>query len=296
MFGESGMFKGLISFLMVIFSSISLLFGLPTLPKGEELDLDKFELTWSDEFDGDSLDLTKWRDHHRSQGEATVRRGGYWHRDMAVVEDGKLNIKTAYMENGVGGGPAAYYSAGIDTNGLFEQKYGYFEVSCRLPKGEGQWAAFWMLTDSMWEETGNGHSGAEIDIFESPYFNKIWPYNNVVSSAVHIDGYGEAHKQFPVGKFFVDKPYDTFNTYGLEWNEDEYIFYINGVETNRGNFGGVSRTPQYLILSVEIGNATDVWDGIPGNSWAGDLNNNIHLPSSFEIDYVRVYQYKDLLS
>lgn len=55
-------------------------------------------------------------------------------------------------------------------------------------------------------------------------------------------------------KVFLIKnnPYEEFNTYGLEWNEDEYIFYINGVETFRTSFGGVSQNPEYVILSVEM--------------------------------------------
>lgn len=37
--------------------------------------------------------------------------------------------------------------------------------------------------------------------------------------------------------FFKGKNiYDEYNTYGVGWTEDEYIFYTNGVETARMSF------------------------------------------------------------
>ena len=67
-----------------------------------------------------------------------------------------------------------------------------------------------------------------------------------------LDGYGEDSKGDSIGYYFAENPYDEYNTYGLEWNPDEYIFYINGVETGRLSTGGVSDNPQYLILSCEV--------------------------------------------
>ena len=42
------------------------------------------------------------------------------------------------------------------------------------------------------------------------------------------------------------------------------------------------------MLTVEIGGA----DGIPAESWVGPaIVNGEYLPASFNIDYVRIYQY-----
>ncbi|MCL2512446.1 MAG: glycoside hydrolase family 16 protein, partial [Oscillospiraceae bacterium] len=220
-----GLFRKLFSGIMTLLFLILPLFGEPGYARGPMVDMGKFtaEPVWADEFDGDALDLTKWKDHH--WGGTTVRRGSYWNIEMAEVKDGFLNIKTEYLPEGINGGPPGFYTCGIDTNGLFEQTYGYFEVRCILPKGAGQWAAFWMLNDGMGEVTGNGHSGAEIDIFESPYYSqKSIFYHNAVSSNIHIDGYGADHKGANICKTIVrGDPYEEFHTYGLEWNEDEYI-------------------------------------------------------------------------
>ena len=204
------------------------------------------------------------------------------------MRDGKLHIPTVYSEEGIGGGPPdSYYSAGIDTRGRFEQKFGYFEVRCMLPKGEGIWSAFWLFNDLVGEVTGNGQNGTEVDIYESPFYT--FPRKrdrDRISTNLHYDGYGEAQRSSNVGNFRVKNPYDTFNTYGVEWNENEYIFYINGRETARSSFGGVCQEPLWLILSVEFGR----------EGWTGDIyNSNNEDFTDFVVDYVRVYQYNELL-
>ncbi len=266
-------------------------FGIPVHAHGSALDRSKFtqEPVWADEFDGTQLDASKWGDHHKWGGETTVRRGGYWNLAMAELKDGCLNIRTEYLEQGLDGGPAGYYTCGIDTNGLFEQAYGFFEVRCKLPAGAGHWAAFWMLNNAMGNVDGSGRDGAEIDIFEAPYYFKGGSYRNAVTSNIHIDGYDEGHKSDSLGRCLVaGDPYNEFHTYGLEWSEKEYIIYVDGIQFAKSSFGGPSRAPEYLILSVEVGGE----NGTPGDSWAGDIRNNSFLPTSFLIDYVRVYQYK----
>lgn len=268
------------------------LFGLEA-KDGTQLDLSKFTLTFCDEFDKDEINWSVW-DGHYCYGDATaVRRGGYWNRQMASLRDGNLIITTKYMSEGVNGGPAGYYSYALDTNhGRFEQTYGYFEVRCILPPGEGLWGAFWMLTDGMFTENGDGTDGAEIDVFESPNYasKEIWK-RNCVSSAIHYDGYNEAHRSTALGKFYVGKDaYTAYHTYGVEWNQDGYSFYIDGKKTGGTNFGGASQVPEYLILSTEVGGS----DGVPGDSWAGDITKNgTDFSSEFIIDYVRVYQYAE---
>ena len=144
-----------------------------------------------------------------------------------------------------------------------------------------------MMPDAFGAEPEDGRTGAEIDVYESAYHRDGWPKMNSVSSAIHYGGYGEGLRSQGVGRFFVKRPYDSFHTYGLEWNENEYIFYIDGVETGRSSFGGVSQNEQWLLLSVEHEF---------GTVWTGDIRENKPEDmTDFVIDYVRAYQYKDLL-
>ena len=61
---------------------------------GTQVDMSKFELVWSDEFDGDALDRSKWD----FSWWITERKGGYWHEDMVRVEDGNLVISAEYKD------------------------------------------------------------------------------------------------------------------------------------------------------------------------------------------------------
>lgn len=282
-----------VAYIMAIITTLSGILGSITgidFGKKKKINLDDFTLVWSDEFDGDTINDENWKGVYGATEKAVMRKGGYIHKDLAEVKDGNLHIYTKYLEEGTGGGPAGYYTYMMYTRDFHEQKYGYFEVRCILPKGAGQWSAFWMNSRNMENVDGSAADGAEIDIFESPYYHKKL-FHNYISSNVHYDGYGADIVSGKMGIFEVPNPYDEYNTYGLEWNEDEYIFYVNGKETARTSFG-VSQSPEYLILSVEVGGSNGVPDP---DSWAGDIAENDCLPSDFVVDYVRAYQYNELV-
>lgn len=276
-------FNKIIAFFTAVIAFFASFFGAEV---GKKIDMDQFSLVWADEFDGDSLDTSKWIYLYTESDKAFLRKGGYWHRDMISLQDGNLHIATKYFDEGYKGGKAGWYTGAVSTKSLFEQKHGYFEIRCILPKGYGVWSAFWMNCDGMSQVDGSGRDGAEIDIFESPYYNK-----NKISSNIHYDGYGEDIRSANLGEYYIhaNNPYEEFNTYALEWNEDEYIFYINGRQTIRSSFGGASQVPEYLIASVEVGGQ----NGVAADSWAGkSADTNTDGVSDFIVDYVRVYQYK----
>lgn len=292
-------FQSIWLFIAGLFSPASVKPSQPTVVPPPEnpkvIQMEDFTLTWADEFEGDGVDTTKWTGFRCGGDTAVVRQGGWWHTDFASVTNGSLRIATKYYADGYKGGRAGWYSCGLCTTGLFQQTYGYFEARCILPKGVGMWSAFWMLPQDFSHTVGSGGTdGAELDVFESPnYHYKLSDNVNVVTTNIHIDGYGKEEQSENVATPFIEAndPYETFNTYGVEWNENEYIFYINGVETGRSSFGGTSRVPEYLLLTAEVGGA----DGAAGSSWAGNALSPDAQPTDFVIDYVRVYQYRSLL-
>ena len=279
------MFKAIFSFIMSLIISLCVALDIPCYPMGQKVDMDKFVLTFSDDFDAE-LDRSVWSGHYQYGNTTEARKGSYWNQNLASTKDGNLVIPIVYLEDGMGGKGAGWYTAGIDTdsdapNG-FSQKYGYFECRCILPKGADIWSAFWLMNDGVYNPDGNGMDGTEIDIFESDCYGDF--LENAITSNLHFDGYGDAHQKHGATKFLLkNNPYEEFNTYGLEWNEDEYIFYINGVETFRTDYGGVSQNEEYLILSVEMKGE----NGIPS-----ERENLPAEGAEFIVDYVRVYQYK----
>ena len=92
------MFKAILIAILSIFLAFNITLpatsDLGNLPNGKEIDLSEYELTWSDEFDGDSLDRTKWG----FTWWETMRKGGYWHEDMVRVEGGNLIISAEYKD------------------------------------------------------------------------------------------------------------------------------------------------------------------------------------------------------
>ena len=259
----------------------------PVRPYQDPIDMSRFELCWSDEFDN-GFDTAVWQGHYvYGANDTQLRDTAYWNRDQVrFTDDGCLQIVTEYKENGPKG--PGYYSYGMETNPNknysgdhtgYEQRYGYFETRCILPKGAGLNPAFWLLTDGMWDDdTDGGVTGAEIDVFETPTdYDVKGKYFGSVYHTVHVDAYGDAHKKEIQGWFYANDPYEEFNTYGVEWNEEGYTFYINGIPTAHTDFGGVCRVPLYIILSV----------GVDEN-----VAKNEFLPAAFTVDYVRCYRYK----
>ena len=288
-------FKSFASFdfkrIAALFTALGQLFGAffldtPITPYKDSIDMSRFSLVWSDEFDH-GFDTAVWQGHYvYGETDTQLRDTAYWNREqVSFTEDGCLKLTVEYKENGPKG--AGYYSYGMETNPNknysgdhtgYEQLYGYFEIRCILPKGAGLNPAFWLLTDGMWaDDTDGGVSGAEVDVFETNTdYNSADKEFGSVFHTIHVDAYEEAHKMELQGSFYADDPYNKFNTYGVEWNENGYVFYINGVETARTNFGGVCRVPLYLIISI----------GVDEN-----VAKNEYLPSSMLVDYVRCYQY-----
>ena len=282
--------KRMIAILTSITALFCSIFGIPYYPSGDRIDMSQFELSFEDEFDGDTVDWKVWSGHLTAPGGASfMRRGGYWNADLVETVDGNLIIPLKYLSDGYAGGGPGWYSAAIETqpDGAgtgFTQTYGYFEVRCILPKCADCWAAFWMMNDGVYRVGEDGMDGTEIDVFESPYYGKA--QNNMVSSDLHYDGYNEEHQHLGAKKYLIKgDPYSEFNTYGVEWNENEYVFYINGVESFRTSYGGVSRNPEHMLLSVEVSGENGVF---PYDS----LDKNEEY--DFIVDYVRVYQYKEL--
>lgn len=249
----------------------------PITPLGGELDLSGYSLVFEDEFNSDTLDMQAWS--HRGLG---PRRCGFNGASQVRVEDGKLVITGEYLENGEYG--PGWYVGMIKLNKQY--KHGYFEIRCICNKGADFWSAFWIQAEHPYDHSisQGGIGGAELDIFESVSRyedNRI--YKDAVTSTVHCNGGDEDIEHIDscmVGQFRGKNIHDEYNTYGLKWTEDEYIFYINGVESGRTSFSkGVSDVPEDVIVSLEIPDE--------GIRYEKDYK------TKFIVDYVKIWQTDD---
>ncbi len=265
--------------IMVIIEILSaLLFGTPVKPAGPELDLTGYELVFCDEFEGDELDTDAW--FTRGNG---PRRAGFNADSQVKLRNGNLYLTGEYLENGEYG--AGWYAGAIALNQKYKE--GYFEIRCICSPGEGYWSAFWLQADAPYtpEISKGGIGGAEIDIFEAMDYDDAIRHDSVLHT-IHCSGMegdtsGELNTD-RLGRFYGNKIYKKYNTYGLKWTSEEYIFYVNGIETTRSTFAdGVSTVPEQLIVSLEVPNELD-----------DKVFNDKNYKTEYIVDYVKVYQTK----
>jgi len=218
-----------------------------------------YTLEWEDNFDGLTLDETKWS--HRSLG---PRRDA-----VNVVEavtltgEGTLKITTSKVGD-------EYHTGMIGTQGKFERAFGYWEARIKLQDQEGHWSAFWLQSPTIGNPIGDTLvAGTEIDVVE---YHSNW--GDGLQNTLHWDGYGTDHKSAAKSATIAGLK-DGFHTFAVLWTPNEYVFYTDGIETWRTSTALSHRT-QYAILSLEVG------------TWAGNIANAV-LPDSMEVDYVRWY-------
>jgi beta-glucanase (GH16 family) len=230
---------------------------LPPPPAGKA-----WTLVWHDEFDGSTLDETKWETPPDGP-----RRDAWW-MQKAVSVDGKGHLVIRTFKDG-----DRYIDGCARTRGKYERAFGYYEARIQLQRLPGHWPAFWLYNMSEGKIGDQGRDGSEIDIMEKPWLD------DRVNHAIQWDGYGKEHRS--AGKVArAPGLMDGFHTYSLMWTPTEYVFYIDGKETWRTRAGGVCQVPLYIKLSDEVGD------------WAGDIK-KVNLPDEFRVDYVRVYDLVD---
>lgn len=236
------------------------------------------QLIWSDEFEGNALDLTKWEPQLGDGCNINLCSWGnnelqYYRAENATVSDGSLKI-TAKRESFQG---KNYTSARLRTKNKADFRYGRMEASIRLPYGQGLWPAFWMLPTN--EVYGGWPQSGEIDIMElvgnepdvihgTIHYGNPWPNNQ---------SRGESY-QLHRGDFS-----DGFHEFAIEWEPNEIRWYVDGYRyaTQRSNvfpYRWPFDRDFHFLLNVAV-----------GGNWPGNPNGSTVFPQVMEVDYVRVY-------
>lgn len=268
-------FKKIAAFIIALFEVIPGIADKGLTPLGPELDLTGYELVFCDEFDGDTVDTEVW--YYRGLG---TRRAGYTGKNQVKVENGNLVITAEYLEDGEYG--SGWYAGKLGTVKKYNQ--GYFEIRCKCNDGGEIWSAFWTMPEDPidpydHETSKGGVGGAELDIFEAPFAAESGTLRDCVTQTIHCNGGDDDPENIDsrnLGRFAGKNIYDEYNTYGMKWTEDEYIFYINGIETARSSFeNGVCEVDQEIIVSLEL---------------PDEITFSHDFSTQFVVDYVKIWQ------
>jgi beta-glucanase (GH16 family) len=230
----------------------------------QEMQKDGWTLTFADEFDGQKLDSSKWTTHYFFPQIINQELQAYI-PDAFVLKDGVLHI-VAKNEPGVQDDKTQAYTSGVmTTDGKFSQRYGYFEIRCKLARGQGFWPAFWLLADGdKWPP--------EIDIFENLgheshmlHFTNHWKDEQ---------GKVQSNSQQTSGPDYTT----AFHTVAIDWEPDHIIWYVDGQEQCRVT-DHIPMEKMYVLVNMAV-----------GGTWPKSPDASTPFPSSFDVDYVRVYQ------
>jgi beta-glucanase (GH16 family) len=243
--------------------------------------------TLDDEFNGTALDQSVWSIYGNNDWDQQT----HWSKADVLLGGGVIRLryekKTGFRNDNPAQKSSAYAAGYLHTYDKWAQRYGYFEARMKLPTAPGLWPAFWMMPDrgvaagpEQWRRQDTGNGGMEFDIME--HLTRWGPHRYNI--AMHYDGYGKDHKQTGSDKIYVQPDKDGFLTCGLLWTPGSAVYYCNGREVMRWEDPRISHVPAMLMFTL------------PQGGWDNSIVKDARLPDDFVIDYVRVWQRKDLAS
>lgn len=281
-----------------------------------------YKMTWHDEFDGNTLDTTKWGYQYgcfdpgqRSQAQYTDSP------DNVSVRDGYLNLTARYSPTKTkwdGSQVARTCKSGSTTydapftSGMITTKYAapasgfYAEARIKLPTARSSWSSFWATgTD---EKLGGWPGNGEVDVFESKGYDPTYLMSNVHSPRASNPKKTEQHQGMMHGDTATSQ--SEFHTYGVLKTSDVIEFYFDGALTHRVKMSDIKGPNPFadsennftLKLNQMVGgnyltNAKDWSDKtyVDATKFADDYKGtgvDGAAGATMYVDYVRVYEPK----
>jgi beta-glucanase (GH16 family) len=290
-----------------------------------EVNLNGYNLVFSDEFNGSTLNPQRWNTQLRWDGEFNGERYEYrlingeqqFYVNLYSKDQEHLNtivpkhnpfefngnrlairavrnpLKTRNGNKSFGSlremvAQQPFLSGAISTFDKFSQKYGYFEARIKIPGHIGAFPAFWLHHQ---KKNNEGTHKTEIDIMENLGHAPWYIYNSF-----HYNG--GSPKPQPEGQIFTGTNYnEDYHVYAVEWEPGHITWFIDGEIVSELVNENVNYEELYLIINLAMGGN---WSDSPTNAGGfgrhfpneEDLRpENFHNPA-LEIDYVRVYKRK----
>lgn len=252
----------------------------PDQPQPNDALLKDYSLVFADEFNGDTLDASKWNTSFLWGTDLIINGEEQYYVDILkeanfgfnpfTFDGNHLTINTIKTPPKLAAKSAnqPYLSGIITSYDAFKFTYGYAEVRARMTHGRGYWPAFWLLNAYY------GGDDPEIDIMEFVGDNQ-----DVVYHTFHYhDENGKLRSTQSKPTPGIDYTAD-FHTFSVEWKPGLIIYFVDGIEAHRITDPNVPQEQMYLIANTAVGG----W-------WAGSPDESTPFPGKYVIDYIRVYQ------
>jgi len=269
--------------------------------------MDEFDLVFADEFNGSSIDPAKWQTG-LTWGDSRIINGEQQYfvntqsdpdfgydpftftgesmviNAIPIPDELRANLPPVCDEVDPSGlDRCEYLSGALSTHDRFQFIYGYTEGRFKVSGESGALSSFYLY--HRYAGTGLKYHAPEIDIVEylgeNPYGDpdafQSYHYNDY-NTGITRSAPTMTHAKPEGGNYADDGEWHTF---GVLWEPQLMIWYIDGVEVRRVFGPQVSRQPMNIINYLVAGSG---WAPTPDNS---DVDS---FPFKFEADYIRVYQ------
>lgn len=236
-----------------------------------------YNMTWSEEFNGSSLDLSVWT-FEIGNGCPNLCGWGnnelqYYTMENTSLGDSTLTI-TASNEQLKG---FNYTSSRLKTQNKKTFKYGRIDVRALLPQGQGLWPAIWMLGNNI--ETVGWPSCGEIDIME---LIGGQGRDNEVHGTLHWSNNG---RQFTGTGYKLDSGIfaNSYHVFSIIWDESSIKWLVDDYQ-----FHEITITPDhmdefreefFLLLNIAV-----------GGNWPGNPDATTVFDQIMKIDYIRYFE------
>jgi len=273
---------------------------------------DPWVMVWEDDFEGNSLDLSKW--HVRPWGEGALYGNGgatqeYNSLDNALVSDGTLKViakretvqrlacskkpPESILEDGLPN--LRWYnftSSNLWTKFAFDN--GKIEASIKIPKGIGFWPAFWTYSD---------YPGDEIDVFEfwtkQDEINDPSLLSRIHHMNLHVDYFSNGVKR-DCGRCYTGDDFSQdFHIFTVIWDKRKIEWFVDGeLKRTENRYITILGQPvctieawhEYMMHIVYPRNPMSIILNLAIQSEEYAPNNSTPFPSQMEVEWVRYYQ------
>ncbi len=242
----------------------------------------QWNIVWSDEFNGTSINARTWKfENGNNNGWGNHELEYYTSSTNNARVDGNGLLHIVALQQSMSG--FSFTSARMKTEGLFNTPtYGRLQWRAALPAGTGMWPALWLLGSDYpsvpWPTCG------EIDVVENNGAQPFWVQGSLHSGAS------------PSNEVSFTKTYDfpkgdpegtsttNFHIYELDWSATSISWLVDGVTYQTRSSQAPFNQPFFFIMNLAVGG------DYVGNPSVSNIEASNTFPQEMLVDYVRVYE------